>query len=347
MARCSDQCISTEHRQANTHVLAPCQVSTYRKGKQIMPSDSYEARRWHSSMVQSLWCNMWLQAEADFVGVAVPVLALESRKGTMGLMLLELRLRPPSERPRCTVLALRAARSVRDVPGHSEVRGSHLAPVSEPMPGSPYSAHRCSELQASPKHLNSFVAMWAFTSFDLPYSIPQRQTQQKWTTPKPSAESVLQTPSSRDRLRDGWKMHSTSMFLIAFIVLLHGLLSHLSVAQNLGARVTQVLVLGSIYQGAVLVHVFEPQPFVAALFLQIVSRFQRAWQSLLLSACSCRRVLSHERPRQNAQPRRTAIDCIQQRKSMASRPPHPNGQCPTDLPNHHVALAPEMHSQGA
>ena len=30
---------------------------------------------------------------------------------------------------------------------------------------------------------------------------------------------------------------------------------------NLRARVTQVLVFGSIYQGAILVHVFEPQPY--------------------------------------------------------------------------------------
>ena len=36
---------------------------------------------------------------------------------------------------------------------------------------------------------------------------------------------------------------------------------HLGVAQNLRARVTQVLGFGSIYQGAILVHVFEPQPF--------------------------------------------------------------------------------------
>ncbi|CAJ1370903.1 unnamed protein product [Effrenium voratum] len=51
-----------------------CVVSTYRKGKQIMPSDSYEA---------------------DFVGVAVP------------------------------------AEASKDVPGHSEVRGSHLADAAE------------------------------------------------------------------------------------------------------------------------------------------------------------------------------------------------------------------------
>ncbi|CAJ1366682.1 unnamed protein product [Effrenium voratum] len=51
-----------------------CAVSTYRKGKQIMPSDSYEA---------------------DFVGVAVP------------------------------------AEASKDVPGHSEVRGSHLADAAE------------------------------------------------------------------------------------------------------------------------------------------------------------------------------------------------------------------------
>ena len=34
----------------------------------------------------------------------------------------------------------------------------------------------------------------------------------------------------------------------------------MGVAQNLRARVTQVLVFGSICQCAVLVHVFEPQP---------------------------------------------------------------------------------------
>ena len=33
------------------------------------------------------------------------------------------------------------------------------------------------------------------------------------------------------------------------------------VAQNSKARVTQVLVFGSIYQGAILVHFCEPQPF--------------------------------------------------------------------------------------
>ena len=35
----------------------------------------------------------------------------------------------------------------------------------------------------------------------------------------------------------------------------------LDVAQNLRARVTRVLVFGTIYQGAASVHVFEPQPF--------------------------------------------------------------------------------------
>ena len=34
----------------------------------------------------------------------------------------------------------------------------------------------------------------------------------------------------------------------------------MGVAQNYRARVTKVLVFGSIYQGAILVHVFEPQP---------------------------------------------------------------------------------------
>ena len=37
--------------------------------------------------------------------------------------------------------------------------------------------------------------------------------------------------------------------------------AHMDVAQNLRARVMQVLVFGSIYQGAILVHVFGPQPY--------------------------------------------------------------------------------------
>ena len=36
--------------------------------------------------------------------------------------------------------------------------------------------------------------------------------------------------------------------------------SHVSVAQNSRARITQVLVFGAMYQGAILVHLFEPQP---------------------------------------------------------------------------------------
>ena len=36
--------------------------------------------------------------------------------------------------------------------------------------------------------------------------------------------------------------------------------AYLGVAQSLTARVAQVLVLGSIYQGAILVHIFEPRP---------------------------------------------------------------------------------------
>ena len=35
------------------------------------------------------------------------------------------------------------------------------------------------------------------------------------------------------------------------------------VAQNHRARVTQVLVSGSMNQGAILVHVFDPQPYLA------------------------------------------------------------------------------------
>ena len=41
-----------------------------------------------------------------------------------------------------------------------------------------------------------------------------------------------------------------------------GFLSELGVAQNSRARVTQILVFGYIYQGSILVHLFEPQPYV-------------------------------------------------------------------------------------
>ena len=40
----------------------------------------------------------------------------------------------------------------------------------------------------------------------------------------------------------------------------------LGVAQNITSGVTQVLVFGSICQGAILVHVFDPQPFTSVLF---------------------------------------------------------------------------------
>ena len=54
-----------------------------------------------------------------------------------------------------------------------------------------------------------------------------------------------------------------------------GLQAHLGVAQNQRTRVTQVLVFGSIYPGA-MVHVFKPQPFewqkVVAVFSRDLSR---------------------------------------------------------------------------
>lgn len=42
------------------------------------------------------------------------------------------------------------------------------------------------------------------------------------------------------------------------------LMDHLGVAQNSRARVTRVLVSGSIYQGAILIRLFEPLPFGSA-----------------------------------------------------------------------------------
>ena len=47
--------------------------------------------------------------------------------------------------------------------------------------------------------------------------------------------------------------------------------NHFARGSELKSRVTQVLVFGPIYQGAMLVHVFEPQPFCRAHFASQVS----------------------------------------------------------------------------